>query len=136
MMTELEVLLDPAETGTPVILELPPGTALDDAFDAVYSVFRADEETGWIRLVVAGTGLGVVSRERLDRLFGPTRGSVEAPATHADGGELPGYSTRYKLLCFRCRQRDTCGHAVYRIHYDETGPPDCPGGHGTMELAR
>lgn len=135
-MTELDVLLDPAETDTPVILELPPGTALGDAFDAVYSVLRADGGTDWIRLVVAGTRLGVVSRERLDRLFGPTRGSVELPATNADGGELPGYSTRYKLLCFRCRQRETCGHAVYRIHYDEGGPPGCPAGHGTMELVR
>jgi hypothetical protein len=48
--------------------------------------------------------------------------------------QLPGMSTRYRLLeffCPRCKQP----HAQYRIYYDEENLPVCPD-HGLMELRR
>jgi hypothetical protein len=93
--------------------------------------FDANPAIDEINLVIAGRQAGVVSRQSLQR--DAVRMAGDLPASQVGAGErmqLPGFSTRYRLLEF------TCPHCAsqYRIHYDERDIPACA--HGQMKLQR
>jgi hypothetical protein len=91
--------------------------------------FAANPGVNEVNLVVAGRQAGVVTRESLERDADLMAGDSQASQVGAgEGMQLPGFSTRYRLLEF------TCPHcpSQYRIHYDDRDIPVC--GHGRMKL--
>jgi hypothetical protein len=74
------------------------------------------------------TAVGTVRRRRLQLLLGPRRSAEDG-----DGAQLPGVSTRYQLLEYRCLTQG-CGIRELRVVVGTDGPPSCPRGHGPLEL--
>jgi hypothetical protein len=129
------VLFDPDASATPELVAVPVTATLNDAQNRLEKYFRTLGAADAVTLVVAGERLGVVSRKSL----GPPGMTVGDPGTasyEVGSGErlaLPGLSTRYKLLKFRCRQ---CSAETFGMHYDTRGLSTCVRGHRKWELQR
>jgi hypothetical protein len=82
-----------------------------------------------VSVVIAGRPAGVASREKLSRKIVMLGGSSASQIGDGEGIQLPGFSTRYRLLKFKCSH---CASSEYRIHYDERDFPVCAK-HGRME---
>ena len=99
MTNPLDFLVDrvPAETTT--TLQLPAGADLDaDAISRILATaFEADPDLSAVWLRQGQTAVGTVRRRRLQLLLGPRRSAEDG-----DGAQLPGVSTRYQLLEYRC----------------------------------
>jgi hypothetical protein len=122
------LLLDESADGArSPILELPEGSTVVDAGDALEALFAADRDTPAAVIKIGDDVVGVSSRARLVELGSSLLRSVG----DGDGATLPGASLRYRILYFRC---PTCGARVRRIHVDPRTPPECPNHHGAMEL--
>ena len=94
--------------------------------------FRANPAVGKVNLLLYGRKVGVVTPDSLGRNADKMAGEAPAPQTGvSERGQLPGISTKYRLLVFTCQE---CPDRKYRIHYDERDIPSCP--HGKMELRR
>jgi hypothetical protein len=94
--------------------------------------FEANPAVDEVNLVIEGLPAGVVSQKSLKRDAGLMAG--DSPAAQVGAGEgmqLPGFSTRYRILEFTCPQH--CS-SQYRIHYDDRDIPSCA--HGRMEFRR
>ncbi|WP_405706378.1 hypothetical protein OG264_04120 [Streptomyces xanthophaeus] len=123
------MLVDPrAESEGAPRLELPAGTSLDDAAEALGRVLAAHELLDRVLLVVGDEEAGATSRSYARIVLGITpRGpGDEARAT------VPGESTRFSVIAFRCA---SCGSRAYTAFYDDRYRPVCrTGDHGPMEL--
>ncbi|MDI2132796.1 hypothetical protein [Yinghuangia seranimata] len=75
--------------------------------------------------------VGPVTRRSLAVAEG-LAGSGGAETAVGDGAELPGRSTRFRVIEFSCPD---CHARVLRSYYDERCLPLCPD-HGVMELVR
>ena len=130
MTNPLDFLVDrvPAETTT--TLQLPAGADLDvDAISRILATaFEADPDLSAVWLRQGQTAVGTVRRRRLQLLLGPRRSAEDG-----DGAQLPGVSTRYQLLEYRCLTQG-CGIRELRVVVGTDGPPSCPRGHGPLEL--
>jgi hypothetical protein len=127
-----EVLFDPDAPAALELVAVPTTATLNDVQNRLESYFGTPGAADAVRLVAAGEFLGVVSRRSLGPL-GMTAGDSGSPY-EIGGGErlaLPGFSTRYRLLRFRCRQ---CAAEAFWMHYDTRGLPVCGKGHREWEF--
>jgi len=118
----------PAETTA--TLQIPEGADLDaDAISRILAaVFEADPDLSAVSLRQGQAAVGTVRRRRLEILLGPRRS-----ADDGDGAQLPGVSTQYQLLRYRCLAPG-CEIVELRVVLGTDGPPSCPRGHGPLEL--
>ncbi|NGY65329.1 hypothetical protein G7043_41190 [Lentzea sp. NEAU-D13] len=86
--------------------------------------FDADPAVQRIELVVDGNRLGMVTRTRLRELLSKFERSDPGAG---DGATLPGRSSQYTVLTYRC---GTCGVTAKLLFVDEV--PECVG-HGPMD---
>jgi hypothetical protein len=109
-------------------LDLSDVSTFEDAKFRVAEYFDEHPAIGEVNLVFAGRLVGVATRENLSRKNVMLGDSPSSQVGVGEGMQLPGFSTRYRLLKF------TCPHckSEYRIHYDESDIPVC--NHGQMEL--
>ncbi|MEU1407894.1 hypothetical protein ABZ471_37185 [Streptomyces sp. NPDC005728] len=108
------------------ILHLMPDTTVTDAARILETVYRAEPALDRVDIVLGNTTIGVATRDHLNRLgLTPVRALGDG-----DAATLPGESTRYVVLRFRCT---TCSTTVRRLHLDPREPPACPRGHGELE---
>ncbi|MFI1222115.1 MULTISPECIES: hypothetical protein [unclassified Streptomyces] len=117
--------LRPAAT----VVELPSGAAPTQAAAVLSAVMAAYPALDRVVVTLGGEPIGSADRTRLAALPGS---GVSRDMGAADHASLPGRSTRYELLRFRCSRQD-CAHTVLRVHVDEDDLPSCPA-HGLMEL--
>jgi hypothetical protein len=96
-----------------------PETALGFLID------RVPADTTATLQIPAGADLDV---DAISLLLGPRRSAEDG-----DGAQLPGISTRYQLLQYRC-QALGCEIVELRVVLGTDGPPSCPRGHGPLEL--
>jgi hypothetical protein len=91
--------------------------------------FDANPALDSVNLLIGGRSVGVISRTSLKPDEGRMAGTVQGvSAGIGEGIQLPGLSTRYRLLEFTC---PNCA-SEFRIHYDERDIPACA--HGRMVL--
>jgi hypothetical protein len=131
LIAELKPLTAPGAGPADQTLILPDVPTFEAAEFRLAEYFAANPVVDDVNLVIAGRLAGVVSRKSLERDAGRMAGDPSAPQVGAgERMQLPGFSTRYRLLEF------TCPHCVsqYRIHYDERDIPVCA--HGRMKLQR
>jgi hypothetical protein len=122
------VLFDPDAPAASEVVAVPVTATFNDVLGKLEKHFKAPGTADAVVLVAAGERLGVVSRKSLGPP-GMTAGVSGAAGYEAGGGErlvLPGFSSRYKLLKFRCRQ---CPAEIFVMHYDTRGLPACGRGH-------
>ncbi len=120
-------LLDPsaAAEGAPE-LDLLDGLDVIEVAEILEGLFVTETDLDRVVLVIGGRTVGVSSRRQI--VEPPLRGVGEG-----DGATLPGYSTRYVILRFRCPR---CQTVVLRLQVDPREPLSCPNGDGPLELAR
>jgi hypothetical protein len=100
-----DVLFDEDAPAAPELVAVSVTATFNDVKNKLEKYFRTPGAADAVTLVAAGERLGVVSRKSL----GPPGMTAGDPGAALDGigsGErltLPGVSTRYKLLQFRCR---------------------------------
>jgi hypothetical protein len=129
------VLFDLHAPAAPELVAVLVTATLNDVQNQLHKYFRTPGAADAVTLVAAGEHLGVVSRESL----GPPGMTAGDPGAAQDGlgaGErltLPGLSTRYKLLKFRCRR---CWAETSGMYNDTRGLPACGQGHREWELQR
>ena len=93
--------------------------------------FDANPAVNEVNLFIGGHRAGVISRTSIKPDPGRMAGGIpDAPAGVGEAIQLPGFSTRYRLLEFTC---PNCA-SKYRIHFDERDVPACD--HGRMVLRR
>jgi hypothetical protein len=112
---------------------LPTVTTAGRAKGKLTDYFEKNPGVQAVDLVIAGHPAGVVSRKSLSRNAGRMAG--DSPAAQVGAGEgmqLPGFSTRYRLLEFACQKHVKGCQSEHRIHYDERDIPTCR--HGPMKL--
>jgi len=128
--TVLGFLVDQVPAETTATLQIPAGADLDvDAISRILAaVFEADPDLSAVWLRQGQAAVGTVRRRRLQLLLGPRRSAEDG-----DGAQLPGVSTRYQLLQYRCRAPG-CEILELRVVLGTDGPPSCPRGHGALEL--
>lgn len=123
------ILVDPSVTEEVLLaLDLPDGTSEVVAAEALEALLVTEPAVELVTIIVAGRVVGVSSRMRLTGL-----GTTIRSVGDGDGATLPGRSTRFRLLRFRCQH---CQSDVRRVHVDERELPRCPLGHGELELVR
>ncbi|SFT31450.1 hypothetical protein [Streptomyces sp. ok210] len=126
-----QILVDEdADEHGAVLLDLPPGIELAIAGNAVVSVFVSEPAVETVRLRVADSFEGIVTRRRITEL---TDSMVRLG--DADGATLPGPSNQYRILHFRCLE-PSCPVEQRRIHVDPRSVPQCRLGHGAMLVVR
>jgi hypothetical protein len=128
--TALGFLVDQVPAETTATLQIPAGADLDaDAISRILAaVFEADPGLSAVWLRQGQAAVGTVRRRRLQLLLGPRRSTEDG-----DGFKVPGDSTRYRLLQYRCRAPG-CKIVELRVVLGTGGPPSCPRGHGPLEL--
>jgi hypothetical protein len=126
----LSFLVDQKPAETLATLELPAAADLDaDAIARLLAAaFEADPDLAAVGLRRGQATIGTVRRRRLQLLL-----DVGRIAQEGDGARLPGVSTRYQLLRYRC-QVPGCDVLELRVVLAADGPPRCPRGHGPLEL--
>lgn len=120
------------EPHCPVRVSVTTEARAGDVAEALDEMFTAEPDLDRVTLVVDGQVLGVSSRSVLATLRMSTerlRAPMGDDAGVGDGATLPGHSTGYVVLRFRCATCDT----ENRLLFVDGGAPDCPEGHGVME---
>jgi hypothetical protein len=124
----LRLLIDSVPAETTATLQIPADTDLDAISRILAAAFEADPGLSAVWLRQGQAAVGTVRRRRLQLLLGLRR-----LAEDGDGAQLPGVSTRYQLLQYRC-QTPGCEIRELRVVLGADGPPSCPRGHGPLEL--
>jgi hypothetical protein len=130
----LAVLLDPDAPAAAEQLSVTDVYTVTDVEIRLRDYFGKHDACDAVTLLLGAEVLGVATRKRLEL----SSGTAADPAIGAEvgGGErsmLPGVSTRYKLLRFRCRR---CQAEAHRIYYDARELPTCGKHQCEMELQR
>jgi len=128
----LGILVDKVPAETTATLQIPAGAEFDaDAISFILAaVFEADPDLSAVWLRQGQATVGTVRRRRLQLMsrLGPGRTTEDG-----DGAQLPGVSTQYQLLQYRCLAPG-CEILELRVVLGTDGPPSCPRGHGPLEL--
>jgi hypothetical protein len=126
------LLVDPLATTYQGVHAEPAELAVADLRRRLRAAFAADSAVPNLLLVVAGVEIGITSPERCREVG--YAGSADGPeAGGADRATLPGLSTRYRVVEFRCLP--PCQRSAVAAFYDERLVPRCAE-HGPMELVR
>jgi hypothetical protein len=130
LRTAIDILLDRRPAQTRVALDIPADVKIDvdELGSILHEAFAADQTLSAVSLRDGQTILGTVSRERLEFLKGPSRSAADG-----DGFQLPGESTRYRLLRYRCRTAG-CGVVELRLVLRPQEILECPAAHGPLKL--
>jgi len=142
LIEELQLLTVPGAAPVGHDLDLSGVSGFESAQFRLGEHFRTHPQIERVNLIVRGRNAGVASRESTTWDAGQFAGDAPAAGSPAAAGsagsgeglQLPGYSTRYRLLEFTCAQPTSECDSEYRVHYDERDIPAC--GHGRMELRR
>lgn len=111
-------------------VEVDPALGTDEVADELSRLFRADARLDRVLLRYEGERVAVATRALVCETGPATAGAGFATAERS---VLPGRSTRYRLLRFRCAD-GTCGTASYASFYDDRVLPVCAS-HGEMTFA-
>jgi hypothetical protein len=127
LIKELEPLtvLDARSVGQRLDLPDDPLPTFEVVAAELMEYFTANPVADEVNLSVGGHPAGVVSRESLRAYTGGMAGAG-GTAGAGEAIQLPGLSTRYRLLEFTCPKCPS----QYRVHYEERDIPAC--GHGQM----
>ncbi|GAA0625134.1 hypothetical protein GCM10010174_50540 [Kutzneria viridogrisea] len=117
--------------GDPVRVAVTSEAAGGVVAERLLDLFRAEPGLDRVALAVDGQVIGTVTRDRLLDLAARVEEGTRS-AGDGDGATLPGRSTGYVLLRFRCA---SCPAEVRLLFLDDS-PPRCPEGHGSMERVR
>lgn len=126
------ILLESAAEPGLVPVSVPASASPGEVAEALEAMFAAEPELARVNLEVGDQVLGTTGRAVLAQLrerSQQARGSADPGA--GDGATLPGHSTAYVVLRFRCR---SCAAERRLLFVDDT--PTCPNGHGAMERVR
>jgi hypothetical protein len=129
------VLFDPDEPPAPDLVAVRDTATFSDVQRLLAKYFSMPGAPNAITLMAEGERLGVVSRKSLGPP-GMTAGTASGSGYELGGGErlgLPGLSSQYKLLKFRCGH---CPAEIFGIHYDARSLPACERGHHQWEYRR
>lgn len=130
---KFRILLDPDAEPAPVRVTAPASAGPGEVAEALDVMFAAEPALTRATLEVGDQVLGVTSRDVLarlrDRAQDTGRGVADPGA--GDGATLPGHSTNYVVLRFRC---PVCAEERRLLFVDDT--PTCSAGHGAMERVR
>jgi len=126
-LSRYEVLVDPSAPveGAPE-LDLQDGLDVAEVAEILEALFIAETALDRVALVIGGRTVGVSSRRHIAQP--PLRG-----VGNSDGATLPGYSTQFEILRFRCPR---CQSVVLRLQVDPREMLSCPQGHGPLELVQ
>jgi hypothetical protein len=94
----LRLLIDSVPAETTATLQIPADTDLDAISRILAAAFEADPGLSAVWLRQGQAAVGTVRRRRLQLLLGLRRSAEDG-----DGAQLPGVSTRYQLLQYRCQ---------------------------------
>lgn len=134
LTSELQILIDPDARQVPPSIDVVKedvGT-IDEAQALLADYFGRPGAPDSVSLIADGSYLGTATRNTLRQ--SQRRAGDPGPSGDVgvgDGIQLPGASTRYKLLTFACRR---CQAEAYRVHYDDRNLPTCPADGQAMEL--
>jgi hypothetical protein len=128
---DLAVLLDPDAPAAAEQLSVTDVYTVNDVEIRLRDYFGKHDACDAVTLLLNAELLGVATRKRLE-LSGRTAAdpAIGAEVGAGERGTLPGVSTRYKLLRFRCKR---CQAEAHRIHYDARELPTC-GEHHPCEM--
>jgi uncharacterized protein YunC (DUF1805 family) len=130
----LERLTVPGAKSAGENLDMSDALTYEDAKSMLADYFNENPAVHEVNLVIAWRSAGVASREDLSGKNVMLGASSASQVGVSEGMQLPGFSTRYRLLKFTCPR---CASQVpqYRIHYDERDIPVClVCNHGRMVL--
>lgn len=122
---KFRILLEPGLARVTLSPDASPG----EVAEALDAMFAAEPALTYATLEIGGQVLGVTSRDVLTRLREQVAPRGDPGA--GDGATLPGHSTGYVVLRFRC---PNCAEERRLLFVDDT--PICPAGHGPMEQVR
>jgi len=132
LIRDLQVLVDEKAPEAVYSIDVADADTLDEAQGLLEDYFGASDAPEAANVMVGATRVGTATRHTLEQ--SDQTAAEPGPASEVGVGEriqLPGISTRYKLLKFTC----SCGPAVaYRIHYEERNLPICPKDGKVMEF--
>jgi hypothetical protein len=134
LIRDLQVLVDEKAPKAPYYIDVADADTLDEAQGLLEDYFGASDAPKAANVMVGATRVGTATRHTLEQ-SGQTA-AEPGPASEVGVGEriqLPGISTRYKLLKFACSM---CPAVAYRIHYNERNLPTCSKDGRMMELQR
>jgi hypothetical protein len=130
---KFRILLDSGTEAGPVLATAPASASPGEVAEALEAMFAAEPDLTRVTLEIGDQVLGSTSRDVLARLRERAqdggRGVTDPGA--GDGATLPGHSTGYVVLRFRC---PSCDAERRLLFVDDT--PTCPRGHGAMERVR
>jgi hypothetical protein len=129
LVKDLQVLVDSTVAQADERLDLAENLKLSAARRRIKQYLDAHEAVSAVTVFVASWRVGVVTRDSLGAT-GRMAGSEPSQVGTGDRIQLPGASTRYRMLTLRCA---TCGVTAHRVFYDPRDLPVCE--HG-MELVR
>ncbi|GIH02779.1 hypothetical protein Rhe02_08460 [Rhizocola hellebori] len=118
-----------ADLDNAVELTLAEGITLAEALREVDALLKQQPSVQSVLLIVGQQRAGVTSRTRIQWL----RATDLRGTGDADNASPPRGSSGYVMLFFRCA---VDGVRTYRVHLDGGAAPQCPNGHGPMELDR
>jgi hypothetical protein len=121
------VLFDPAAPDASDHVEVALTATFNDVQRELEKYFRSPDAADAVVLAAAGERLGVVSKKSLGLpglTLADSSGSPEVGA--GERLALPGLSTQYKLLKFRCKRCDSNTFAMYN---DTRSLGACENGH-------
>lgn len=118
-------LVDPeAEGPAPLRLEFPASGDADVVLEALVAWFDADQTVQRIALVVEDEHLGLVTRARMVAVLSH---QPRLDPGAGDGASLPGRSSQYTMLTYRCGR---CAATAKVLFVDTV--PECAD-HGPMD---
>jgi hypothetical protein len=120
---EFELLVDTAADVVGArVMHVPEGTSVVQVVTAVEEMLLRDPAVESVLVMASGRAVVLTSRSLLERRFG--LGSVTRRIGDGDGATLPGASTRFRLLRYRCAEPG-CGGVGYGAYHDERERPPC-----------
>lgn len=126
-----QILLESAAEPGLVPVSVPASASPGEVAEALEAMFAAEPELARVNLEVGDQVLGTTGRAVLARLRERSQQAARGDPGTGDGATLPGLSTAYVVLRFRCR---SCAAERRLLFVDDT--PTCPNGHGAMERVR
>jgi hypothetical protein len=129
---QFRILLESGAEPGPVRVTVPADAGPGEVAEALDTMFAAEPALTRVTLEVGDQVVGVTSRDVLARLRARAKDAGRGADPGAgDGATLPGHSTNYVVLRFRC---PVCAGERRLLFVDDI--PTCPAGHGAMERVR
>jgi hypothetical protein len=134
LISDLRVLVDEKAPEAAHSFDVDSAGTVDEAQWLLQEYFGGSDAPEAANVMVGTTRVGTATRQTIEQ----SGRTAAEPGSASEVGvgeriQLPGISTRYRLLKFSC---PTCAVAAYRIHYDEENMLTCAKDGRAMELQR